>query len=215
MKNDFIYICPHCGNKTVHEKIFHYEFVPTAYHADGKKDDHPGVDIAYEIWKCRTCNDISLVSTILGDPEGYRLDYPKGAELDASVPETVADNYKEAKMVQINAPNAFAVLIRRALEAICDDRKVKKGGLKTRLDELASRGEIPDKLVKITTVLRELGNAGAHNTGQNVTVPLAWEMDEFFRVIIEYVYVAPAKLAEFEKRLKENKAQQSDSGDGA
>ena len=77
MKDDFIHSCPHCGNKTVHEKIFHYAFVPTWYDADGKKDDAPGPNQAYQIWKCRTCGDISLVSAIFGDFEDYTLEYPK------------------------------------------------------------------------------------------------------------------------------------------
>ena len=35
-------------------------------------------------------------------------------------------------------------------------------------------------LAEITSVLRSLGNSGAHNTKQRVTVPMTWAMEEFF-----------------------------------
>ena len=84
--------------------------------------------------------------------------------MDESVPSAVANNYREAKAVQNVSPNAFAVLIRRALEAMCDDRGVPTGRLQQRLEQLAKRGEIPPILAEITSVLRTLGNSGAHNT---------------------------------------------------
>lgn len=93
------------------------------------------------------------------------------------------------------------MLIRRALEALCDDRQVSAGSLHSRLAKLAENGEIPPVLVEITTVLRTLGNSGAHNTDQKVTVPMTWQMDKFFRSLVEYVYVAPARLAEFRKSI--------------
>jgi len=66
---------------------------------------------------------------------------------------------------------------------------------------LAKKGEIPPVLVEITTVLRTLGNSGAHNTDQKVTVPMTWQMDKFFRTLVEYVYVAPARIEEFKKSV--------------
>ena len=92
-------------------------------------------------------------------------------------------------------------LIRRALEALCDDRKVAPGTLHSRLASLANKGEIPPVLVEITSVLRTLGNSGAHNTEQKVKAPMNWRMDTFFRTLVEYVYVAPARLDEFRKSV--------------
>jgi hypothetical protein len=103
--------------------------------------------------------------------------------------------------VQQTAPNAYAVMLRRALEAICRDRGVAKSTLHDSLEELSKRGEIPPILAEMTTVLRQLGNDGAHAASRKVTVPLTWVMDEFFRAVIEYVYVAPGKLANFKARL--------------
>ncbi|MFT3788351.1 MAG: DUF4145 domain-containing protein [Tepidisphaeraceae bacterium] len=100
------------------------------------------------------------------------------------------------------APNAFAVMIRRALEEICDDRGVNGRNLVEKLRELAKRGDMPPTLAEVTTVLRTLGNVGAHVSGASITVPQTWAIDEFFRAIVEYVYVAPHKLASFRKKLE-------------
>lgn len=82
------------------------------------------------------------------------------------------------------------------------------GPLHNRLEQLAKRGEIPPVLAEMTTVLRVLGNAGAHNSAQKITVPLTWVMDEFFRAVVEYVYIAPSKLEEFKQELESYKTQQ-------
>jgi hypothetical protein len=133
------------------------------------------------------------------------LVFPSDVSLDKSIPTSVAVNYTEAKRVQKISPNSFAVLMRRSLEAICDDRGAPKGKLHIRLKHLADNGEIPPVLAKITSVLRVLGNSGAHSTNQAVTVPMTWRMDSFFRTLVEYVYVAPARLGEFQKSIGKDK----------
>jgi len=135
------------------------------------------------------------------DSDDPTLVFPSNVDLDASIPEIVASNYRESKRVQKVSPNSFAVLIRRALEALCDDRGVSSGTLQARLAKLSEKGEIPPVLVEVTDVLRTLGNSGAHNAEQRVTVPMTWQMDKFFRTLVEYVYVAPARLKEFRKSL--------------
>ena len=66
---------------------------------------------------------------------------------------------------------------------------------------LADRGEIPPALAEVTDLLRVMGNAGAHAGKQQITVPMTWGMRDLFCAIVEYVYVAPSKLAEFKKSL--------------
>ena len=197
--------CPHCGNTTPHVVLFQSSAPQTWYDSDGEPTEDrenraPGLD--YAILRCTTCQDISLFSKLeFDDWDLSTLRYPSDYNLDPCVPTVVASNYREAKRVQNISPNAFAVLLRRALEAMCDDRGVSRGNLASRLRDLAAKGEIPGKLAEISSVLRELGNAAAHYTAQRVTVPLTWTMDEFFRTLIEYVYVAPHKLVSFQKRL--------------
>ena len=193
-----ILFCPHCGNTAPQKLIYTHEYEDDAYDMDGKKSDI-GPPCEYFLRSCETCNDLLLYHSFIEDePE---LLFPKPVKLPISVPQNVRECYSEAARIKNNAPNAYAVMLRRGLEAICDDRKVKKGNLYERLEILATRGEIPPTLAEITTILRVLGNVGAHSAKENVTVPMTWGMDEFFRAIVEYVYVAPSKVAEFKSRL--------------
>jgi hypothetical protein len=52
----------------------------------------------------------------------------------------------------------------------------------------------------MTSVLRTLGNEAVHE-GKEVSVYTTWLLDDFFKAIVEYIYVAPSKLARFERHL--------------
>jgi hypothetical protein len=207
-----VLVCPSCGNRTPHRVVFVHEHIGTWYNTDGTISDGSEPPSIYTVFECATCHDISLYEHLEPlDFDGATLLYPKGDSLHKSVPLQVASNFSEAKRIQTVSPNAFAVLVRRALEAVCDDRKVPPGTLAKRLAALAKKGEIPPVLAEISSVLRSLGNSGAHNTNQRVTVPMTWAMDEFFRALVEYVYVAPFRLQEFRKKSgsikQDNKAE--------
>lgn len=195
-----VLICPNCGNRTPHKLVFEHEREETYYGEDGTPDANSPPSI-YAIFECGTCHDISLYDRPAPLPfEQATLVYPRGDSLHKCVPNSVSENFREAKRIQNVSPNGFAVLVRRALEAMCDDRGVVRGPLMRRLDALAKKGEIPPVLADITSVLRGLGNAGAHSTKEKVTIPMTWAMDEFFRAVIEYVYVAPFRLEQFRKK---------------
>jgi Domain of unknown function (DUF4145) len=198
-------LCPHCGNVTPQASVLERQVPMQSYGKDGAPlPDGVGPAVDYLLLECQTCKDLSLYAKFeYQEWEEGRLEYPSRYDLHPCIPPTVAENYREAKRVQRVSPNAFAVLLRRALEAVCNDRGVSTGPLVRRLKELSNRGEIPGKLSDISTVLRELGNAGAHPTTQRVTVPLTWTMDEFFRTLLEYVYVAPHRLSEFQRSLSQ------------
>ena len=68
---------------------------------------------------------------------------PEAGHLDSSVPSAIVKVYEEAYRIKAIAPNAYAGQIRRALEAISEDRGATKGTLQARLKELSDKGEIP------------------------------------------------------------------------
>jgi hypothetical protein len=80
---------------------------------------------------CETCSSVLLYDGVSHSETGYwpELAYRETSALSEAVPETVLEIYQEASIVKQNAPNAFAVMIRKSLEAICDDRSVSKGSL--------------------------------------------------------------------------------------
>ena len=149
---------------------------------------------------------------LLGDDEFEKADlvYPKAGRLSAGVPKTIREVYDEAARIREIAPNAFAVQIRRALEALCEDRAAKGHSLVEKLKDLSARAGIPPVLAEMTDVLRLIGNIGAHGVGESVHPSQASAIDEFFKAVVEYVYVAPAKLRAFKERMKSSEKSETE-----
>jgi hypothetical protein len=204
--------CPTCGNTAPQRILLTHTYVSTWYREDGSSH-RDGPDLIAHFCVCETCSAPLLYDGIDPDEVGGdwpQLRYPEPAELDNDVPLSIHKIYAQAAKCKPGAPLAFAILIRKALEAICDDRGVEKpnrkeGDLFHRLQKLQARGDIPPTLAKMSDVLRTIGNTAAHEAPDGITVPMTWAIDEFFRAIVEYVYVAPAKIAKFESRLKRAK----------
>jgi hypothetical protein len=50
-------------------------------------------------------------------------------------------------------------------------------------------------------LLRRVGNIGAHAMEEDVSIWDAELVDDFFRSVVEYVYIAPAKIRRMQERL--------------
>ena len=210
--------CPHCGNRAPQRLIHTQEYEEQGYSMNGSLIDDVDLTCVCYVAVCETCNNILLYQAFINIPEDENfhltdLIWPDRGVLHRAVPKAITECYAEAARIKNLAPNAFAVQIRRALEALCDDRGTKKGTLQHRLRDLASRGEIPPVLVEMTDVLRLLGNIGAHAADQSVKPGHVHSIDGFFRAIIEYVYVAPSKLKEFHDTLAHLGTKQDTSDD--
>jgi hypothetical protein len=180
------------------------KYLERTWRPDGEESDpHPW---SMFVVVCETCNQLLLYENLgdQTDPEHFdrcELTFPRPYRLGIAVPREIAAVYEEAVRIKELAPNAFAVQIRRALEALAADKGVKKGTLQVQLTELAKNGDIPPNLARASDLLRTLGNVGAHASSQSVHPLLASAIDEFFRAVIEYVYIAPKRLAEFEAQM--------------
>ncbi len=198
--------CSHCGNRATQRLINVQRFLTYGFRADGTREDHDYIS-AYYIAVCETCSKILLYLDEFNDfgEESFvnaSLVWPEPRILHHSIPKHVRSCYEEADRIRHFAPNAFAGQIGRALEAMCDDRGAVKGKLQDRLQELADRKEIPPVLAEMTHVLRHQRNIGAHADDDSVKPGHVHIIDDFFRVIVEYVYVVPSKLKEFGNQLR-------------
>jgi len=196
--------CPHCGNRCPQRIEFVHSYRESWYSDDGTELPHDeGPDCEAIVCICETCNAVLLYDGISQDETGNwpSIAYPRDTRLHRAAPEAIRAIYNEAALVKRNAPNAFAMLIRKGLESICDDRGASNGTLAARLKELSSKGEIPPGLAEVSDILRIVGNTAAHGALQSITPPMTWAIDDFFRSIVEYVYVAPSKLEEFKAKL--------------
>jgi Domain of unknown function (DUF4145) len=194
--------CPHCGNDSLLECVLAEPWVETTLmNYGGKTEEGPFVWMM-SLVRCHTCKGILLYKS---NYQGYSeakfsmadLVWPHSGDLGWPVPENICRIYSKALLIKLRSPDAFAVQIRRALEALCKDRGYS-GSLKPMLEALAKAGEIPDTLAKVADILRLVGNEGAHETGAEVSQFQADEIDTFFRALVEYVYIAPHRIGLFE-----------------
>ena len=196
--------CPHCSNRAPQRLICTQRYMERTWRADSGEETEPTPWSTF-VAECETCRHLLLYDNPGDqfDENEFHLATLKFPEhgLHISVPSPIRAIYAEASRIRHLAPNAFAVQIRRALEALCDDRCAEGRTLFAQLKDLAKKNEIPSILVELTDVLRLLGNVGAHSGTQGVHDLQTRQIDEFFRVLVEYVYVAPNKLAAFRKRL--------------
>jgi hypothetical protein len=189
--------CPHCGNDSQQQLIASHFHRAT-----------PNGRSYYTVVFCETCRGPLLYQHEAGAPggwfslEGLTLVWPQAATLHHSVPPRIRDVYREAAGIKQRSPNGFAGQIRRCLEALCRDRKADGRNLSDRLLQLADKGEIPTVLTEMTDVLRLLGNMGSHDDDVSVGPEYVDVIDDFFRAVVEYVYVAPYRVNEVRKQLE-------------
>lgn len=203
-----IAFCPHCCNVAPQNLIFTQEYSARVITRLGDQDQ--SVTEVCFVAECASCKRLLLYKTLDGENINEEknnfseqiLDFPESPYLDSFVPESVQERYIEARRIKDHAPNAFAVMIRRALEAICDDRGAKRGSLQTRLQDLVAKGDLPESLAKLTDILRLVGNRGAHADKSNVKWGHVNVIDMFFRAIVNYVYVTPNLVGYFHELLE-------------
>jgi hypothetical protein len=148
-----IAFCPHCGNKTTQLLLYTHdcEDIITMDDEDGGHDQ--SFPVTYYLTVCETCNLPILYGELLWgtdekDFQKSSLMWPKQKELSREVPQRIREYYEEAIRIKRIAPSSFAGQIRKCLEALCDARKIKRGQLINRLNELSDKGEIPNILLR-------------------------------------------------------------------
>ncbi len=196
--------CEHCGNKTPHEIVIITNGPSDIIemHDDSTLD----IETYYIVVKCGSCSEVSLFwdwdpSGDVGNLNKAKLIYPVVKNFSGDVPELITQDHDESKKVIRISPLAFSVLIRRALERVCIDKAANGSTLKNKLDDLAQKGIIPESLAKMANAIRHIGNISAHITDERISYVEAKILDDLFVAIIEYVYIAPAKLKRLSDRL--------------
>ena len=183
---------------------------------DGEKYLSPFTWLCYT---CGTCGGLSLVGDFFfgSAPNSDALLrarlHPRGADLlppdhtlspNQPIPAKVYNLYYQVWPLRHRSPAAFVGQIRRLLEFVCADKGAVGKDLFTKLQDLSQKGVFPGYFSQITDLLRKVGNLGAHAAEEELSVWDAELIDDFFRSIIDYVYIAPARIKRMEERLKKH-----------
>ena len=201
-------VCGHCLNDGPMEIVAAYR--RTVSVVEVHKHDFEDVDRISEMLKCPACRNVTIQEytwcEVYSDPSDieYEVVYPiKGKdEIPLGLPNHLQKAIEAANKVKNIDTNAFAVLLGRVLELVCRDRHAKGKTLNEQLQDLAIKGEIPEKLVDIARKLRELRNIGAHASLGELTQEEVPILNDLCNAILEYVYSAPYLVLQAENRIK-------------
>lgn len=201
--------CNHCGNKAPMKIVAEHSEVDPIRDHDGDVVDE--AHDCFELVRCPACEKISLRNYSYGPWVDSDSDviievlYPKEPSTIRGLSKEVQKAYEAALRVRSIDPNAFAVLLGRVLDKICEDRKAEGRSLSDRLDDLAKRGEIPSRLSEMAKSLKDLRNVGAHANLGELTAKEIPFLDDLCRAILEYVYSGPELLERVQNHLKKLK----------
>jgi hypothetical protein len=210
MANSKLIACRHCGNISrmdIEGNVFVNESWEDPQYGPG-----PDQGTHYDILKCPACDKINIVTYFTHEymeseeDISYEFLYPQNSEYPQGLPQNILVSYKAAEKVKSIDVNAYAILMRRLLEQVCIDRGANSGTLATMLTELANKGEIPQKLVKVAAGLKDFGNIGAHAGSGDLSIEEIPIVNALCKAILEYVYSAPYLVDVAETKLKQIKS---------
>jgi hypothetical protein len=165
----------------------------------------------YQLLSCPKCHKITIRSGFWHDcmDEGEwvgKVIFPIGREGVEGLPENVSIEFRAAERVANVNANAYAVLLGRVLDAVCNDRNAVGKTLHEKLTDLAVRHEIPKNLADVAHKIRQLRNVGAHADLGNLTSDEVPILDALCRAVLEYVYSAPKMVERVQTLIDKLKA---------
>lgn len=205
--------CGHCSN------ISHMEIKGNVRDTKEEIDHEHGpvgeYGTIYSVLICPACKKSNIVcygwhdGMESEDEISYDLLYPKDKNTPIGLPETILKAFRAAEKVKTIDVNAYVILLRRLLELVCLDRRATGATLALMLNDLASRGEIPDKLVKVAKGLKDFGNIGAHAGIGELSEREIPIVATLCTAILEYIYSAPYLATIAEEKLKAIKSRKT------
>ncbi len=199
--------CPHCKNIVVQDILNTGNGAPEIILFPDGKDEV--ITTFYFLTKCTTCQEISLLRSREYDRNPRDISeatviYPTDYIGTASLPPAIRESIEEAQKVRRISPVAFSLLLRRALELVCIDRGATHGeNLKDQIQNLAINSNLPPSITYAAESLKILRTLGAHTSISSLSPGDVQLLDDLCLIITEYLYVMPGKVAQLEKKLRE------------
>ncbi len=206
--------CMHCGNFAPMDIVADYYLSTKPEDEDEYYYPQPDQGYNYELLLCLACKKVTLREYFEHDclnPEDTNVEtlYPPQGVKSFYLPSLVQKAYEAALKARAIDANAYAIILGRMLEVVCEDRKAKGKNLYEKLKFLAEKSEIPSNLVDVAHGLRMLRNIGVHEPLEGLSSDEIPILDDLSRAILEYIYIAPSLAEQAETRLKRLKEKKS------
>ena len=202
-------LCPHCETRSRFNRLF----------PSGIKNFNDRNGYHY-IEKCQECNGIvySICNIDLDDPT-MKAALKAGVDLNGETafekfsypfimmnpPIDISESFEKSfvegvKCLNVGAPFASVVMFRKCLQIIAEDKGAKGGTLKAKLKSLSSSGTLTSTLDSISTIIREVGNDGAHPNEFEPSIDDAKDILNFLLLFIDQLYILPEKAEKLKAR---------------
>ncbi len=197
---EVLLVCGNCGNKANCK-------VQAEYSQDLVSKDDDRYITTWRILECPSCNQLILEQKYFEypyDEEDTKILYPVPVVREPlrHIPVTIQKEYEATLQVRNINSNACAVLARRTLEAILTHENAVGNSLMDKVNDLLKSKSIPPILAEVAHLGRKIGNLGAHFNEQNVTEIEISAMLVFLEIILQYLYVFPARVTEVKEWLE-------------
>lgn len=190
--------CPHCGVSALMESV-RIGDVETTYDIGKRK---AAVCISYSVRRCPSCHNIlfavSKMEWVNGqsreaDREILRVLPESKPKFDkGGIPSLLTDLFEESlSCYGAGYYRASAIMLRRCLEEICNEKGVSGRTLHDKLENLKEEIDISQKLYNMLFELKALGNDAAHVELKSFDKIDKEEVElaiEIFKKIIENLY---------------------------
>jgi len=197
--------CGHCYNIAPMEAVGNVN-----HHHRQETDSGPDWEYSdvYEVLICPRCEKINITSYFWHDfmdsedEISYKVLYPQSPRLPQGLPPNILKTYQSAEQIKAIDPEIYAISLRKILELVCLEKGAEGKFLAHKLNDLATRGEIPKNLVKVAEGIKDFGNIGAHAGIGNLSaeeIPIA---EALCKAVLEYIYSAPYIASLAEKKLE-------------
>lgn len=125
---------------------------------------------------------------------------------DSNVPEEIRETFEEAIDCHANGNyRSAAIMIRRTIEVLCDEKNAAGGNLSERIDDLGKQSSLPKAFIDAMHDIRYLGNDAAHIAAKTYNTVGETEVKVAMAVVKELL----KSVYQFEGLLKDLKALQS------
>lgn len=151
--------------------------------------------------ECLSCGRLILADDYGGQlpPDLFdkaKVLYPDTLLLNESIPHEVRVTYGIAKRIQSLNSEAFSMSVRKCIEIICKLHGIEKGPLAGKIKKLCEQESLPSLIAETADKIRLIGNQAAHDI-EDIHPINAQQIDDFFKIFVEYIYMLPNKLKWF------------------
>lgn len=181
--------CPYCHQKTA--PLIAKTTYPSEY-GGLASTDATYLSPKKDKWWMGICNGCQEVVLVKNNGQ-LVLPHPLPTPTDANIPEPMRSDLNEAKQCfAVRCFRATATMARRAIQQACIDKGASGQNLVEQIKDLTTKGVITKDVEEWATVVRWVGNDGAHPEKENVGEEDAKDCIELVEQFLHVTYVTPA-----------------------